>query len=209
MVGARVVLALIVIVGCSKAKETGTAASGSAGSSAGAPVTAGLASPGSASESSAPGSAAAATTGAAPAAGSAAATGSDAPEGYKVGDAVYGRWTDGSWYPGKIAKINDDGTYRVNYNDGDVSPSLPSKKIKPRKSSGGAATGRSTGKGGSEPCPASHWTRCGNNCVPLMDDRYNCGRCGNVCPSNMSLCRNGVCDCTGVEKDSNGGVCPS
>src|SRR5688572_28104666 len=36
-----------------------------------------------------------------------------APEGFKVGDKVYGKWTDGRWYPGKIAKVNDNGTFNV------------------------------------------------------------------------------------------------
>ena len=34
----------------------------------------------------------------------------------KDGDPVFGQWTDGNWYPGKIAKLNADGTYAVNYN---------------------------------------------------------------------------------------------
>jgi len=118
-----------------------------------------------------------------------------------------GQWTDGDWYPGKIGKINDDGTYRVNYNDGDVSPKLTAKQVKPRKTGGGGGGKATASKGGDEPCPASHWTRCNGNCVPLQDDRYNCGACGNVCPKNLWICRNGVCDCAANEKDSNG-VCP-
>jgi retinol-binding protein 3 len=52
------------------------------------------------------------------------------PEVLKVGDAVFGQWTDGNWYPGKIGVINADGTYRVNYDDGDVSPSLTADKVR-------------------------------------------------------------------------------
>jgi len=165
----------------------------------------------------APAPATPATAGSAtPAAGSAAASSSapvaagSAAEGYRVGDAVYGKWTDGNWYPGKIGKINDDGTYRVNYNDGDVSPSLATNKVKPRKapaSSGKASS--SASKSGAQPCPATHWTRCPDgNCYLLSDDPSHCGSCSNSCPMRLSVCRNGRCDCTGVEKDSNGGVCP-
>lgn len=146
----------------------------------------------------------------APAAGSAASgSGAGSAAGFQVGDKVYGMWTNGKWYPGKIGKINADGTYRVNYNDGDVSPSLPARKVKPRTPGSSAGGKRSTSASGDEPCPASHWTRCNGNCVPLMDDRNNCGACGHVCPRGMSLCRNGVCDCTQYDKDANGGSCPT
>jgi retinol-binding protein 3 len=48
----------------------------------------------------------------------------------KVGDAVLGQWIDGNWYPGKVGVINADGTYRVNYDDGDVSPSLAASQVR-------------------------------------------------------------------------------
>lgn len=34
-------------------------------------------------------------------------------------------------------------------------------------------------------------SRCGNTCVNLNTDPFNCGRCGNVCPSR--LCQGGQC----------------
>jgi hypothetical protein len=49
---------------------------------------------------------------------------------FEVGDVVFGQWTDGGWYLGKVGTINADGTYRVDYDDGDVSPSLPADKVK-------------------------------------------------------------------------------
>jgi D-alanyl-D-alanine carboxypeptidase len=48
----------------------------------------------------------------------------------KVGDVVFGQWTDGNWYLGKIAASNSDGTYAVNYDDGDVSPSLSASQVR-------------------------------------------------------------------------------
>jgi hypothetical protein len=58
------------------------------------------------------------------------ATSGSAEAPLKVGDAVFGQWTDGDWYPGTIAAINADGTYAVNYNDGDVSPSLSASQVR-------------------------------------------------------------------------------
>jgi hypothetical protein len=65
----------------------------------------------------------------APAPGALDGSGS-ATEPWKVGDVVFGQWTDGNWYLGKIAAINPDGTYAVNYNDGDVSPSLSDGQVR-------------------------------------------------------------------------------
>lgn len=48
----------------------------------------------------------------------------------KVGDVVFGQWTDGDWYLGKLAASNVDGTYAVNYDDGDVSPSLSASQVR-------------------------------------------------------------------------------
>lgn len=31
------------------------------------------------------------------------------------------------------------------------------------------------------------------SCLSVMSDRYNCGACGKVCPSNLYYCINGVC----------------
>ena len=36
----------------------------------------------------------------------------------------------GHWYPGKISKVNKDGTYTVAYNDGDVEDNTPTDRIK-------------------------------------------------------------------------------
>lgn len=55
-------------------------------------------------------------------------TSAEAP--LKVGDVVFGQWTDGNWYLGKIAATNADGTYAVNFNDGDKSPSLPASQVR-------------------------------------------------------------------------------
>lgn len=102
--------------------------------------------------------------------------------GFKVGDKVSGKWTDGYWYPGKIAAVNPDGTYRVKYNDGDESRSLPASKVRARKassSSGSTAGGCSGGR-----------TTCGGRCVDLLNDNQNCHSCGRTCPE---ACMGGAC----------------
>jgi hypothetical protein len=98
---------------------------------------------------------------------------------YRVNDAVYGMWTNGQYYPGKIAAINPDGSYRVHYNDGDVSPSLPAAKIKPRTVGSAPATGCAGGQ-----------TKCGGTCVDLLNDPKNCNACGRTCPE---ACMGGSC----------------
>ena len=60
----------------------------------------------------------------------------DAPAPAKkleVGDLVLGQWSDGQWYPGKIGAVNKDGTFRVDYDDGDVSPALSAAQVRARK----------------------------------------------------------------------------
>src|SRR5207248_1629738 len=56
----------------------------------------------------------------------------DAAASFKVGDVVDGQWSDDAWYPGKIGAVNKDGTYRINYDDGDVSPALPAARVRAR-----------------------------------------------------------------------------
>ena len=103
-----------------------------------------------------------------------------------VGDRVTARWTNGSWYPGKISAVNADGTYNVNFDDGDKSKNLPLAKVKRRVKStgGGGGGGGSTTKSTASdaPCPGPGLTRrCNGRCVNIQEDSNNCGSCGNVC----------------------------
>lgn len=101
-----------------------------------------------------------------------------------VGDRVSARWTNGSWYPGKISAVNADGTYNVNYDDGDKSTNLPLAKVKKRvKSTGGGGSTSTTKSTASDaPCPGPGLTRrCNGRCVNIQEDSNNCGGCGNVC----------------------------
>src|SRR4051812_24265832 len=110
----HILVAALLVFGCNKKGASTSAPTSSAGSTAGS--TAGSVA-GSAAKPGKPAPAASsAASSSAPAAPAAAA--------FKVGDRVEGQWTNGDWYDGKIGKINADGTYRVDYDDGDVSPSL-------------------------------------------------------------------------------------
>ena len=57
-------------------------------------------------------------------------------QGFSAGDRVQGRWKQptSSWYPGHITKVNTDGTYAVQFDDGDFEPNQPIEWLKSGKS---------------------------------------------------------------------------
>lgn len=121
------------------------------------------------------------------AAGSGAGSGSAADAPLAVGDKVTAKWDDGYWYPGRITKIRDNGTYDVSYDDGDSSKALAANKVKRRIAKPkDPATGK---KGGG--CP-SGLNMCSGRCVNQYTDRNNCFGCGRTCPEGYE-CRGGSC----------------
>jgi hypothetical protein len=93
----------------------------------------------------------------------------------KAGDKISAKWSDGYWYPAKISKVNDNGTFDIKYDDGTKVKSQPAKKVKPRKAKTGG--GKSSGGG----CSGGR-TKCGGRCVDLQNDPNNCWSCGRQCP---------------------------
>lgn len=135
-------------------------------------------------QAAAPSPAAAAPSPVAAAAPSAAAPASLPSEHtFKVGDVVDGQWTDGRWYPGRIGAVNSDGTFRVNYNDGDVSKRLSSAKVRVRHVT-------ATHSGGAANACRGGLTSCGGRCVDIHNDNRNCNSCGRTCPE---ACMGGSC----------------
>jgi hypothetical protein len=49
---------------------------------------------------------------------------------YKLGDKIQAKWKGGSYYPGTIAMVNTDGTYNINYDDGDKESNVMEANIK-------------------------------------------------------------------------------
>lgn len=49
---------------------------------------------------------------------------------YAVGTKVEARWKGGMWYKGTVAAIAADGTYSINYDDGDKESSVKESNIK-------------------------------------------------------------------------------
>ncbi len=160
-------LLLALVVGCDKA-STAAPSSGSASGSA-APTTA----------KSDGGGATVNTGSAAIAMGTPAAT-----QEWKVGDKIQGKWSDGRWYNGKISAVNDDHTWNIKYDDGDVSNHFKADRIRARQTSsntGGGGGGGHAGAGNA-PCPGPGLTRrCGGVCVNIQEDNNNCGSCGTRC----------------------------
>lgn len=81
---------------------------------------------------------------------------------------------------------------------------------------GAAGTGGASstgGTGGTTPCDnnctSAGFTCCNNACRSFSNDPYNCGQCGNACPSALPVCQNGQCtalNCT-AEMGPPGTVC--
>ncbi|MEO8705568.1 MAG: hypothetical protein ABI867_36395 [Kofleriaceae bacterium] len=107
---------------------------------------------------------------------------------FAVGDRVMARWSNGSWYPGRIAAVRPDGTFDVAYDDGDRSKGLAAAKIRKQTASTAASTSKSTAKSSSRPasdapCPGPGITRrCNGVCVNIQENNNHCGGCNNRCP---------------------------
>ena len=175
--------------------ETKVAPPAAAGAATAGSAAAPTAAAGSAAGSAAAGSAAAGSATAA--VGSGAGSGSAVVEPLKVGDRVQAQWTNGRWYPGKIAAITDAGTYDINYNDGDKSKGLPESKVRRptvAKAGGGGGGGKSTASSSDAPCPGPGLTRrCNGTCVNIQENNNHCGSCNNRCPSGKSCDGHMVC----------------
>lgn len=53
---------------------------------------------------------------------------------FKVGDKVEAHWKGGqTWWKGSIAAVNADGTYNINYDDGDKESNLPATSVRARQ----------------------------------------------------------------------------
>lgn len=106
----------------------------------------------------------------------------------KVGDRVMARWTNGSWYPGKIVAITADGKYDVNYDDGDKSRGLPASKVRKKTATAGGTTSKASKASASDaPCPGPGLTRrCNGVCVNIQENSNHCGGCNNKCPSGKA-----------------------
>lgn len=107
---------------------------------------------------------------------------------WKVGDRVQGRWTNGRWYNGKVAEVNPDGTFKIAYDDGDVSKALTPARIRaiPVRTTSSSSSS-STASSANAPCPGPGLTRrCNGKCVNIQTDNNHCGGCNNRCPSGKS-----------------------
>jgi len=174
------VIAVVLSVACDKG--AGGSASGSAAGS-GKPAAAPAGSATVAAPAPAPAVDPSAPPPAAPVAAGTPAVPPAAPS-WKQGDRIQGQWSDGRWYNGKIGAVNSDGTYDINYDDGDHANHLAAKHVRARGTVSSGGGGHSSASSGDAPCPGPGLTRrCSGVCVNIQEDNNNCGSCGNRCPS--------------------------
>ena len=84
--------------------------------------------------------------------------------------------------PGNPTAINKDGTYKVAYDDGDVSPSLTRSQIGHRVAVASSGSASSEGN-----CPGpGHTRRCNGVCTTISGNNDNCGGCGDACKPGYS-----------------------
>jgi hypothetical protein len=124
--------------------------------------------------------------------------------GLQVGDRVDGLWSDNRWYPGKVGAVNADGTYAINFDDGDKA-ALDAHHVRRRKGSGGG--GASKAASGKQCHEGPDWTDCpGIGCHKLSTDNSNCGACFHGCRADQT-CNDGVCGCHTYEHIDEQGRC--
>jgi hypothetical protein len=124
--------------------------------------------------------------------------------GLQVGDRVDGLWSDNRWYPGKVGAVNPDGTYAINFDDGDKA-ALDGHHVRRRKAAGGGGASKAAG---AKQCHAGpDWTDCpGIGCHKLSTDNSNCGACFHGCRADQT-CNDGVCGCHTYEHIDEQGRC--
>lgn len=79
---------------------------------------------------------------------------------FKVGDLILGNWqSQGRMYPGKIVRVNPDGSYDVHYHDGDKEKHMPTARLvcasQPCGETGSAAAGADGRSGMLDACPSA------------------------------------------------------
>jgi len=70
---------------------------------------------------------------------------SDGAGDFELGSRVEAKYKGGSkWFKGEISRVNPDGSYAINYDDGDRERSVPARNVRRCGESGGTGGGRSS-----------------------------------------------------------------
>ena len=97
----------------------------------------------------------------------------------REGDRVEGRFGGkGKWYPGKIDRVNLDGTFNISYDDGDRERGVKREFVRPVGGGSSSVRGRATARSSGRSTSVARSSSFGRRSARTMDDIDGIGGTG-------------------------------